>query len=248
MPDIKNPPLAGLLLFCLLALSTITPWSWAADAPEADNSRLRQGLQAYENKNYPLARQFLLPLAEQGNMEAQRRIGIMYRHGLGVAKNDLEALKWYHKAAEQGHVKAQNSLGIMYRFGMGVPRDPQEGARWLLAAAEQGYAKSQENIGLVYLDGDGVEQNDQSAAKWLRRAALQGQMRAQLTLGLLNLAGRGVEKNPAQGMQWIERAANQGSQRASMALAKAYEQGLYGKPKDLQQAKMWYQRAGKAVQ
>ena len=237
----------------LLIVVSLGP-SWADDSAP----RLQQGLQAYEAKNYPLAWHYLLPLAEKGEPEAQRHIGIMYRHGLGVAKNDAEAIKWYRKAAEQGHVKAQNSLGIMYQFGLGVERDPAEGAKWLLAAAKQGHAKSQENIGLAYLDGNGVEQNDKSAAQWLTRAANQGQMRAQLTLGLLTLAGRGVpesnvqennvQENNAQGMRWIEQAAAHGSQQAALALAKAYEQGLYGKRKDAQQARYWYQRAGRTVQ
>ena len=129
-----------------------------------------------------------------------------------------------------------------------MQRNAAEAARWLLAAAEQGFAKSQENIGLVYLDGDGVEQNDELAAKWLTQAALQGQMKAQLTLGLMTLAGRGVAESQNQGMKWIEQSAERGSVQAAMALAKAYEQGLYGKPKDIQQAKHWYQRAGQPLQ
>jgi hypothetical protein len=261
MPQTKSQPIAKWLLIHLKSLLMVfsvviamaflplpfTTLSADEVPPLGNTAQLRQGLQAYANKNYPLAWRHLFPLAKQGDREAQRRIGIMYRHGLGVARNDLEALKWYRKAAEQGHVKAQNSLGIMYRFGMGVAKDPGEGAKWLLAAARQGYAKSQENIGLVYLDGDGVEQNDELAAKWLKQAALQGQVRAQLTFGLLSLAGRGVAQNQTEGMQWIERAATQGSQQAAMALAKAYEQGLYGKEKDLHQAKVWYQRAGQPV-
>jgi len=233
--------LVACLLFVPMLVVAVTP-------AQAEDSRLQLGLQAYEAKNYKKAWETLLPLAESGDREAQRHIGIMYRHGLGIARDDAKAITWYRKAAEQGHVLAQNSLGIMYRFGMGVQRDPQEGAKWLLAAAEQGYPKSQENIGLVYLDGDGVEQNDRLAAQWLKQAAMQGQLRAQLTLGLLTLAGRGVPENHNDGMQWIEKAANQGSQQAAMAMAKAYEQGLYGKAKDLQQARYWYQRAGQAVQ
>ena len=246
------PPLLNRNIFFILMFIPFTlllSGELSADPAEQEqNPQLQQGMQAYQNKNYSLAWHYLFPLAENGNVEAQRRIGIMYRHGLGVARNDAEAIQWYRKAAEQGHVLAQNSLGIMYRFGMGVQKDAAEGAKWLLAAAEQGYAKSQENIGLVYLDGDGVEQNDKLAAKWLKQAAVQGQMRAQLTLGLLTLAGRGVAENQAEGMRWIEQAATQGSAQAAMALAKTYEQGLYGKPKDPQQANYWYQRAGQPNQ
>ena len=40
--------------------------------------------------------------AEQGNAEAQWRLGYFYQTGQGVAKDDAEAVKWYRKAAETG--------------------------------------------------------------------------------------------------------------------------------------------------
>jgi TPR repeat protein len=38
----------------------------------------------------------------------------MYFNGIGVSKNDKEAVKWYKKAVEQGHVKAQINLALIY--------------------------------------------------------------------------------------------------------------------------------------
>ncbi|KAF0116688.1 MAG: hypothetical protein FD149_1327 [Rhodospirillaceae bacterium] len=37
----------------------------------------------------------------------------MYDRGLGVEKDEAEAVKWYRKAAEQGHVVAANRLKEM---------------------------------------------------------------------------------------------------------------------------------------
>ncbi|SGY91232.1 Putative uncharacterized protein [Moritella viscosa] len=34
----------------------------------------------------------------------------MYKKGLGVTKNNSEALIWYSKAAEQGYLKAKRRL------------------------------------------------------------------------------------------------------------------------------------------
>ena len=232
-----------LVLLVSLAISNV-PVTGLADT----NYELEKGLAAYKQRDYVKALSILSPLAKQGNTEAQRKLGVMYRHGLGVKQNDALAIEWYRKAAEGGHVRAQNSLGIMYRFGLGVSKDSTEAAKWLKAAAEQGDAKGQENVGMLYLDGVGVKKSDQQAVYWLNKAATQGQMKAQLTLGLMTLAGRGIEKDEQQGMRWIKQSANRGYPQAAEALAKAYAEGLYGMEQDLQQARFWYQKAGKKFQ
>ena len=63
----------------------------------------------------------LLRLAEQGDAEAQHKLGRMYGKGQGLSQNYSEAVKWYRKAAEQGLPEAQRSLGFMYAKGQGVP-------------------------------------------------------------------------------------------------------------------------------
>ena len=80
--------------------------------------------------------------AEQGHVDAQNNLGLMYAQGQGVPKNGAEAAKWYRLAAEQGHADAQNNLGLMYANGEGLPDDyvlayagttlpPRKETRWL---------------------------------------------------------------------------------------------------------------------
>jgi hypothetical protein len=76
--------------------------------------------------------------AEQGNAEAQYNLAMLYDRGLGVERDDAEALKWYRKAAEQGYAKAQYNLGMMYYFGKGVPQDKEIGYQWVILASDQG--------------------------------------------------------------------------------------------------------------
>ena len=68
------------------------------------------GMEAYERGDYATALQKWLPLAEQGGAMAQAMIGSMYDEGMGVPKNDAEAVKWLIKAAEQGHENAKRHL------------------------------------------------------------------------------------------------------------------------------------------
>jgi len=64
--------------------------------------------------------------AEKGDAQAQYILGNCYGNGLGVAKDKVEAVKWYRKAADQGHAKAQFNLGTCYRNGEGVAKDEIE--------------------------------------------------------------------------------------------------------------------------
>ena len=45
-----------------------------------------------------------------GKSQAQFNVGVVYARGLGVAKDEAEAVKWYRKAADQGHPRAQRIL------------------------------------------------------------------------------------------------------------------------------------------
>jgi|GEM_PF-4289085 len=53
---------------------------------------------------------FQIKLAEQGNPEAQYKVGEMYEQGKGVPKDMDKAKEWFKKAAKQGHRKANYKL------------------------------------------------------------------------------------------------------------------------------------------
>jgi len=53
---------------------------------------------------------FQVKLAEQGNTEAQYKVGEMYEMGTGVQKSLPTAMSWYEKAAAQDHKKAGYKL------------------------------------------------------------------------------------------------------------------------------------------
>ncbi|GHT71252.1 hypothetical protein AGMMS49950_07560 [Endomicrobiia bacterium] len=55
--------------------------------------------------------------AEQGNVEAQNKLDLMYDNGKGEEQDYKEAFNWLKKAAEQGDAKAQCYLGWTYLKG-----------------------------------------------------------------------------------------------------------------------------------
>ena len=64
--------------------------------------------------------------AERGDRVAQYNLGNAYAYGRGVAKDGVQAVKWYRKAADQGYALAQFDLGRCYRNGHGVAKDEGE--------------------------------------------------------------------------------------------------------------------------
>jgi len=64
--------------------------------------------------------------AQEGDVDAQYNLGIMYYHGEGAAKDYGEALKWFHLAADQNDADAQCNLGFMYGRGEGTKKDHRQ--------------------------------------------------------------------------------------------------------------------------
>ena len=65
---------------------------------------------------------------------------------VGVAKNETEAVLWYHKAADQGNANGQYNLGYCYQHGIGVAMNETEAVFWYRKAADQGNALGQYNL------------------------------------------------------------------------------------------------------
>ena len=79
-------------------------------------------VESLEREDYETAYKLFLPLAEQGDADAQFNLGVMYDEGDGVPQDYKEAFKWYRLAAEQGDAFAQFELGVMYDERLGVPQ------------------------------------------------------------------------------------------------------------------------------
>ena len=54
--------------------------------------------------------------AEQGIVDAQHKLALLYKEGRGVPRTGGEAAWWFLKAADQGHAGAASNLGEMYKL------------------------------------------------------------------------------------------------------------------------------------
>ena len=148
--------------------------------------------------------------AEQGSIDAQKYLGLMYRIGLNVPQDYAEAIRWYRKAAEQGDAEAQLRLGYMYTLGRGVLQDDTEAAHWYGKAAEQGHTEAQVTIGWMYEEGRGVPQDYLEAAEWYQKASEQRHALALRNLGQMYKHGRGVSQDDILAHMYLNLSASVG--------------------------------------
>jgi hypothetical protein len=221
----------GLVL--LASFGTALP----APAQEYEDGRA-----AYLAGDYAGALAIIRPLAEGGDSEAQKLLGVMYDYGHGVPADPVQALQWYIRSAEQGDPAVQYQVGAKYFRGEGVAQDQVQAAKWWELAANGGQVDAQFNLGLMYFRGLAVNRNDARAAQLFRKAAEQGHGHAQYSLGVMYAFERGVKRDYHEALDWFNKAASQGVAQAQYNLGVFYENG-FGVAIDRSVAKQWYERA-----
>jgi TPR repeat protein len=132
---------------------------------------LEDGEAAYHRGDYETAVRLWRLSGDEGNVDAQFNLGLLYSSGQGLPQDDAQALIWFHKAADQGDARAQVSLGGMYRVGRGVRQDYAQAAAWFRKAANQGNRFAQADLGEMYRDGQGAPQDFVRAYMWFSLVA-----------------------------------------------------------------------------
>jgi TPR repeat protein len=177
------------------------------------------GVSAYEAGDFGGAYDAWLPLAENGDPEAQLAIGILYENGRGVAQDYQQALAWYTRAAEAGHPGAQFNLGNMYHLGTGVPQDSARAVIWWTLAAERGLPGAMLNLGIAYHLGEGVAHDPVRAFELFHGAADAGIPEAQFSTGYAYETGLGTEVDLDEARRFYALAAKAGMRQAADRLA-----------------------------
>ena len=155
----------------ILVICMMVPLVSHAFSPD-DSSDFSLGWEAYDNGNYETALKVWKPLANNGHVQAQVNLGIMYDYGRGVTEDKLAAAQWYRAAAQQGNMSAQYNLGQMYAQGRGLSKDKKSALKWYTKAAEQGLVIAQYNLGIMYDKGTGTSKDKHESLNWFYKAGL----------------------------------------------------------------------------
>ena len=113
--------------------------------------------------------------ADQGDSNAQYKLGLVYDVGVGARQDLAKAALWYQRAADQGHVAAQFNLGLMYASGRGVPEDLVQAHMWLnlAAAGSQAAARGERDLVAKKMTRSQVGEAVRLAREWQPKAPAQ---------------------------------------------------------------------------
>lgn len=145
----------------------------------AEEETYEMGRAAYLKGDFAEAQRIWEHLAEQGDVQSQFFLGVLYDQGPEpIGKDDVQATHWFEKAARQGHVNAQFNLGNAYMNGRGVAQDDEKAVYWWRQAANNGSPNAQFNLGIQYYQGRGVDKDWEKATVYFNRAADNGHAKA----------------------------------------------------------------------
>jgi hypothetical protein len=118
-------------------------------------------------------------------------LGVLYYNGWGVAKDDAEAMRWFHKAVDGGAAEARLFyrtdamfyLGDAYEHGNGVAQDYAQAIVWYRKAAADDHnhwgIEAMKSLAKLYEDGKGVPVSPHDALAWYQKAADRGDREAE---------------------------------------------------------------------
>ncbi|GAA4122095.1 tetratricopeptide repeat protein [Aminobacter aganoensis] len=198
---------------------------------------------AFQRGLYKTAYNLALPRAEAGDSAAQTLIAEILSRGLGVARNDSEAAKWYERAAEQGVPEAQFQYALLLLDGKYVTRDDKAANALMQAAAEAGNRLAQFNYAQMLVQREPGGRGLEKAVPYYERAAATGLADAQYAMAQVLANGVGGKlRDDKQARMMLVRAARQNYDTAQFDLGLWMADGRGG-DRDLKSAFGWMKLA-----
>ena len=198
---------------------------------------------AFQRGLYMTALNLALPRAEAGDPAAQTLAAEILSRGLGVARDEAKAAKWYQLAAEQGVPEAQFQYALLLLDGRFVKKDPQGAYALMQAAAEAGNRLAQFNFAQILIQREPGRAGMAKAVSYYRRAADAGLADAQYAMAQMFANGAGGQKrDEVEARRWLLLAARQNFDTAQVDLGTWLVEGRGGK-RDLKAGFGWIKRA-----
>ncbi|EGT0664760.1 TPA: tetratricopeptide repeat protein [Citrobacter werkmanii] len=179
--------------------------------------------------------------ASSGDIDAQIKLGKMYRDGNSVEKDGKKAVEWLTKAAAQGSLNAHYFLGDIYASGNGVPLSYSKALEWFKFPLDQGDSDTQVYVGWLYENGYGVSKDNSKAAEYYALTAEQGHSTAQHNLGYFYEHGYGVPQDEDKAFEYYSLSAQQGDSDGQSKLG-----AMYIARHDYEKGKDYLRLAGKS--
>lgn len=203
--------------------------------------------------------------AEQGEADAQYRLGIMYADGDGLPQDTAQALEWLRKAGEQGVAEAWYRLSVMYNTGLGLPQKKELSRDSLRETIRERKAVAAYDAGISKYKGRGTLLDPEGGLRLLREAARLGHPKApeilveaalfrawdvakygdaeaKYRLASRFFLGKDMPADKGKAFDWYSQAAELGYAAAQYLLGVAFYEGV-DLAKDLVRARYWLEKA-----
>ncbi|EMC95225.1 hypothetical protein BAUCODRAFT_59931, partial [Baudoinia panamericana UAMH 10762] len=189
------------------------------------------------------AKHILSRLADRAYPFAQYYLGDGYFSGLfNKDKPDFDkAFHLFVAASKHGHAEAGYRAALCYEFGWGTTKSYPKAVHFYSNAASKNHPGAATRLGMAGLRGDmglpNTPQQRREGLRWLKRAQECADLQynsAPFELGVLHLTGFGddVFKDEAYAAQLLTQSAELGHVQSNFLMGQAYENGLYGCPRD----------------
>lgn len=181
-------------------------------------------------------------LADDGDLNAQFRLGYALLMGTGVPADPAKGFAMVKDLAEKGYIPAEYDLAYFYRDGKGTAVDPAQAYTWYRKAAEDGDPSAEAYLIDIFHESLlGQKQDDVEARKWAVLAAQKQVLSAQATLAWFYFNGIGGERSLPDGYAWALHAAAGGFANACVYAGNAFAAGAEdgGVPQDDTTAWIW---------
>lgn len=186
------------------------------------------------------AKHILQGLANQAYPFAQYYLGDGYFSGMfNKGKPDYDkAFPLFVAASKHGHAEAGYRAALCYEFGWGTAKSYPKAVQFYRNSASKNHPGAATRLGLACVNNDmGLKNTYREGLKWLRRAQESADFQynaGPFELGKMHLKGFGddIFKDEAYAAQLLTQSAELGHVHANFLMGQAYENGLYGCPRD----------------
>ena len=185
----------------------------------------------------------LLKKAEEGDVNAQYELGLLYAMGVQIKQPYIyiqsdyfeipqpssiyiepdydEAVRWWRDAGNNGDSRSQVNLAYIYATGIWVVKDEDEAFNWWHRAAEEGHFGAQYELGQIH-----------SNKAW------ETNVRSEETAGDL-VGGQEAKQEMSKAVLWMQKAGEQGHVGAQTWLGAIFGNHLEGKPQNAKESIKW---------
>ncbi len=176
-------------------------------------------------------------LCQHGDAGACSDLGLLYRRGRVVARDDSKAAELYKRACDAGFVRGCANLAVLYEIGEGVSRDYARSMSLSQSSCQHGDPIACHNQAILYLHGEGVAVNVARASQLFERSCDGGWAQSCLAAGEVLERAKKLDRAAT----FFQRACDHDSGKACGKLGTLMAEGK-GVPRDADRAAALFAR------